>query len=44
MWHEIKETMNDLQKTLTNYKKYQKDYAKKEYKYRVTLSKELLVL
>ena len=44
MWHDIEETMNDLQKTLSNYKEYQKDYAKKEYAYRVALSKELIKL
>ena len=36
--------MDDLQKTLSSYKEYQKDYAKKEYQYRVELSKELVRL
>ncbi len=44
MWHDIEEAMEDLQKTLSSYKEYQKDYAKKEYNYRVTLSKELVRL
>lgn len=44
MWHYIEQAMNDLEKTLSNYKEYQKDYAKKEYKYRTALSKELVTL
>lgn len=44
MWNEIEQAMDDLQKTLSNYKEYQKDYAKKEYQYRVELSKELVRL
>lgn len=44
MWHEIEQAMDDLQKTLSNYKEYQKDYAKKEYIYRTALSKELVSL
>lgn len=44
MWNEIEEIMQDLQKTLTAYKDYSKDYALKEYKYRTALSKELLEL
>ena len=44
MWNEIKEAMNDLQKALSNYKDYQKDYAVKEYNYRTALSKELVRL
>jgi len=44
MWSEIEQTMEDLQKALSGYKEYQKDYAVKEYKYRTALSKELLKL
>lgn len=44
MWQEIEETMNDLQKALSGYKEYQKDYAVKEYRYRTALSKELVRL
>lgn len=44
MWHYIEEAMDDLQKTLSNYKNYQKDYAQKEYNYRTALSKELVRL
>ena len=44
MWHDIEYAMNELQKTLSNYKEYQKDYAKKEYCYRTALSKELVRL
>lgn len=44
MWQDIEQAMEDLQKTLSNYKEYQKDYAKKEYAYRVALSQELVRL
>lgn len=44
MWNYIETAMDDLQKTLSNYKEYQKDYAKKEYNYRTALSKELVRL
>lgn len=44
MWHEIEKAMDDLQKTLSSYKEYQKDYAIKEYRYRTELSKELVRL
>lgn len=44
MWNDIEQAMDDLQKTLSNYKLYQKDYAKKEYAYRTELSKELIKL
>ncbi|MGN1271452.1 MAG: hypothetical protein ACI4UX_05790 [Clostridia bacterium] len=44
MWNDIEQAMEDLQKTLSNYKEYQKDYAKKEYNYRTALSKELVRL
>ena len=44
MWNEIEEAINELNKTLTEYKKIQKDYAKKEYYYRTALSKRLIEL
>ena len=44
MWHEIEKAIEDLKITLSEYKKYQKDYAIKEKKYRVALSKRLLEL
>lgn len=44
MWQEIEETMDDLKKTLSEYKNYQKDYALKEYHYRTALSKRLVEL
>ena len=44
MWHEIEEEINNLNKTLSEYKKYQKDYAIKERAYRIALSKRLLEL
>lgn len=42
MWHEIAEVMEKAEKSLSEYKKYQKDYALKEYEYRTALSKRLL--
>ena len=44
LWNEIEELMKDLQKTLSNYKIYCKDYAIKEYNYRTALSKRLTEL
>lgn len=44
MWSDIELAMNELQQTLSKYKEYQKDYAKKEYHYRTALSKELVTL
>lgn len=44
MWQDIEVAMNELQQTLKSYKEYQKDYAKKEYVYRIALSKELVRL
>ena len=44
MWNDIEKAMEDLQKTLSNYKDYQKDYARKEYNYRTALSKRLVTL
>ena len=42
MWHEIEEIMDKAERSLREYKKLQKDYAEKEYKYRTALSKRLL--
>lgn len=44
MWNEIENAINELNKTLSEYKNYQKDYALKEYKYRTLLSKRLMKL
>lgn len=44
MWQDIENVINDLQLTLSEYKKYQKDYAKKERDYRVALSQRLIEL
>ena len=44
MWHDIEEAISALNKTLSEYKNIQKDYALKEYKYRTALSKRLLQL
>ena len=44
MWNEIEELMKNLYKTLSEYKKYNKDYAEKEYRYRTALSKRLVEL
>lgn len=44
MWEDIEEAINELNKTLSEYKNIQKDYALKEYKYRTALSKRLVQL
>lgn len=44
MWQDIEEAMKALEKTLSEYKKYQKDYAEKEYYYKTALSKRLIQL
>lgn len=44
MWQDIENMMNDLEKTLSLYKEYCKDYAKKEYNYKTELSKRLVQL
>ena len=44
MWNDIEKAMEYLQQTLSSYKDYLKDFAKKEYLYRVELSKELVRL
>lgn len=42
MWNDIEETMSNALKSLTEYKNYAKDYARKEQIYRVALSKRLM--
>lgn len=42
MWHEIEEVMEKAEKSLSEYKRLSRDYAKKEYNYRIALSKRLL--
>ena len=44
MWEEIEKAMRDLEKCVSEYKKYNKDYAVKERKYRVLLSQRLTQL
>ena len=44
MWNDIEKEIENLNKTLSEYKKCQKDYAVKERDYRVALSKRLLEL
>ena len=42
MWHEIEKTLGKGEQSLSEYKKYVKEYALKEHKYRTALSKRLL--
>ena len=42
MWHEIQETMEKAEKSLSEYKRLNEEYARKEYAYRTALSKRLL--
>ena len=42
MWHEIEEIMKKGEQSLSEYKKYAKDYAIKEYKFRTAFSKRIL--
>lgn len=44
MWEDIEEAMKCLEKTLSEYKQYQKSYAMAEYEYRTLLSKRLVEL
>lgn len=44
MWEEIEQAMKDLETCVSEYKKYNKDYAVKERNYRVLLSKRLTEL
>ena len=42
MWHEIQETMGKAEQSLSEYKRLNEDYARKEYLYRTALSKRLV--
>lgn len=42
MWHEIQAIMDKGEQSLSEFKKYAKDYAIKEYEYRTAFSKRLL--
>lgn len=42
MWHDIEETMDKAEKSLSEYKNLSKNYAKAEYEYRTALSQRLL--
>lgn len=42
MWHEIQDTLDNAEKSLSEYKKWAKEYSKREHDYRVALSKRLL--
>lgn len=44
MWNEVEQALKDLEKCVSEYKKYNYDYAIKERKYRVALSKKLTEL
>ena len=42
MWNEIQETMEKAEKSLSEYKRLNEEYARREYEYRTALSKRLL--
>lgn len=42
MWHEIEDTLTNAEKSLAEYKKWAREYAERERKYRVALSQRLL--
>lgn len=44
MWHEIQETMGKAEQSLSEYKRLNEEYARKEYLYRTALSKRLVEL
>ena len=44
LWNDIESLMKELKQTLSEYKKYNKEYAENEYKYRTALSKRLTQL
>jgi hypothetical protein len=44
MWNEVEQALNDLKSCVSEYKKYNYDYAIKERKYRVALSQKLTEL
>lgn len=41
MWNEVEKALKDLEKCVSEYKRYNYDYAIKERKYRIALSKKL---
>lgn len=44
MWNDIQEVMRKAEKSLSEYKRLNEDYALKEYNYRTALSKRLVEL
>lgn len=44
MWNEVEKALKDLEKCVSEYKRYNYDYAIKERKYRIALSKKLTEL
>lgn len=44
MWLEVEQALKDLEKCVSEYKKYSNDYAVKERKYRIALSQKLVEL
>lgn len=42
MWQKIEENLDNAEKSLSEYKKWYKEYAKREHDYRIALSKRLL--
>lgn len=44
MWEEVQKTIEDLEKCVSEYKKYNQDYSIKERKYRIALSQKLTEL
>lgn len=42
MWHDIEETMRKAEQSLSEYKRFNEEYARKEYAYRTALNKRLL--
>lgn len=42
MWEEIEQCIRDLNKTVTSFKQYKKEYAIKERDYRIALAKKIL--
>ena len=42
MWEEIEQCIKDLNKTVTSFKQYKKEYAIKERDYRIALAKKIL--
>lgn len=44
MWEDIQKAIDELNKCVSEYKKYNKEYALKERKYRIALSQKLVEL